>query len=519
MTAPAFDRESELPSFLRHPDPFRAALSQAFRPRILERSADPEKVSVPREFGAWMAQARPELDWTAKHFRKMQGVLDRMTTGEIRRAFFQIAIRHGKTEHNSIGYATYRLEDDPRFRWIVASYNLNQAQKLSREIRKLTRARGILISEDRDTAGEWETAAGGGVRAVGAGSGVASVNADGIIIDDPLGSREDAESQAKRDQVWDWITNDLLARTEPHTIVLMSMSRWHKDDPAGRLIEGKAGSWEVLDLPGRAEPKKVSDDGTVLYEDALGREEGEPLWPEFRGEQWLDEKATELGSYGFASLVQGRPRPREGGMFKTKWWQDLPEAPSVGHLVRYWDLAGTKKKQNQASHDPDWTAGPLLCRMHDDRTAIVRVDRFRESVAQRDAKMVALCKSDVANYRNRQIAWWIETETGIEGERRTADLVKKLQACGMAVHTEHPTGNKVYRAEPLASAAEVGNLLLCPDIITGDPATECIWRDDFIEEAADFPNGNHDDQIDGAGGAYSKLSDSIGAWGSSTWSM
>ena len=486
MTMPALSLSNH-PSLLRRTDPFRSALEAAFRPRMLDDEPTKETAvhMVPRHYGIWLAQARPELSWNARHFRHMQATLDRMTSGEIRRAFFQISIRHGKTEHNSIGYPSYRLEDNPKFRWLVTSYNQRQADKISRDIRKLARSRGVLISNDRDTASEWETAAGGGVRAVGAGAGVASVNADGIIIDDPLGSREDAESLATRERVWDWITNDILARCEPHTIVLFTMSRWHTDDPAGRLLDRHAGRWHVVDLPGRAEAN-----------DPLGRAIDEPLWPEFRGEEWLDEKRVELGEYGFASLIQGRPRPREGGMFKWDWWQLLDTVPAQGHMIRYWDLAGTAKKRK--GHDPDFSAGPLLCRMIDQRTAIVEVRRFRNSVAQRDAQLEQICRDDLTKYRGR-IVWWIETEAGIAGEDRTANLVRRLQALGMTVHTEHPTGNKTLRAEPLASAAEAKNVFLCPD------TPDCKWRDDFRLEAADFPNGSHDDQIDGAGGAFAKL--------------
>ncbi|MEO7367529.1 MAG: phage terminase large subunit, partial [Gemmatimonadaceae bacterium] len=371
-----------------------------------------------------------------------------------------------------------------------------QAYKFSREIRKLALSRGIALSTERDTAGEWETAAGGGVRAFGAGAGIASVNADIIIIDDPIGSRDEAESQAHRDRVWDWFTSDLLARCEPHTAVLFTMSRWHTDDPAGRLLDRFRNLWTVIDLPGRAEPN-----------DPLGRAEGEPLWPALRGTEWLDEKRTELLEYGFASLIQGRPRPREGGMFKWAWWQLIDEVPAIGPMVRYWDLAGTEPKGKR--HDPDYTAGALLCRMADKRTAIASVERFRKSIAARDAELERICKVDLSDYRGR-ITWWIETEAGIAGEDRTAELVRRLQALGMAVYTEHPTGNKTLRAEPLAAAAEVGNLVLVKD---------SKWNDEFRSEAADFPNGTHDDQIDAADGAYAKLSDPIGAWGSSKWSM
>lgn len=451
------------------------------RARETAERAEARVTAAAPPFGTWLARARPAHRWDAPHFRAMQTVLDQMTTLAVRRAVMGLPIRHGKTEHNTINYGGYRLEHAPSFRWIVSSYNQRQADKLSREIRKLCRSRGVALSDDRDTMSEWETAAGGGVRALGAGAGAASVNADGILIDDPVGSRDDAESAADRERVWDWFTNDLLARCEPHTIVLLSMSRWHADDVIGRINDGRAGPWHMLDLPGRAEPR-----------DPLGRPEGAPLWPEMRGEQWLTEKRAELGEYGFASLIQGRPRPREGGMFKWDWWQLVDAVPTTGSMVRYWDLAGTQPKGGR--HDPDYSAGALACRMPDRRTALVDVTRFRKSIAERDAELERIARADRTAYGAR-VSWWIETEAGIAGADRTADVVRRIQNVGLAVHTEHPTGNKVLRAEPLASKAEAGNIVLCPG----------AWRDAFRSEAADFPNGAHDDQVDAAAGADAKL--------------
>lgn len=438
-------------------------------------------------FGQWMSKARPEYDWDAPHFKVMQDALDRVTKGTLRRAFFQVPIRHGKTEHNTIGYGTYRLKETPdRARLLVTSYNQERADWISRQIRRLGVAQGIRLS-GRDTMREWEVSSTASVRAVGAGTGVAGVNADVILIDDPLGSREEAESQAHRDRVWDWITNDLLARCEPHTSVLFTMSRWHQDDPAGRIREGKAGEWEIIDLPGRAEDN-----------DPLNRAEDAPLWPEIRDDEWLDEMRAQMGEYGFASLIQGRPRPREGGMFKTGWWQYIPETPLAGQMIRYWDLAGTEPKGR--GHDPDYSAGALLCRMPNLQTAIVDMARFRKSVAERDNELVRVCDEDLQKYRGR-VRWWIETEAGIAGEERTASLIRRLQARGMAVSSEHPTGKKIFRAEPLASKAEAGNVVL-----VGRKESPPDWIGHFINEAADFPNGKHDDQIDAAAGADSKLS-------------
>jgi predicted phage terminase large subunit-like protein len=454
---------------------------------------------VPDSFGAWLASARPEFRWDYAHFLAMQSVLDDVTRGVTRRVYFSIPIRHGKSEHNTISYAVYRLEKNPKLRILLGSYNQRQANKFSRDIRRLARARGIALSNERDAAEEWETEAGGGVRAIGAGGGTASVNADLILIDDPIGSRKDAESVALRDEVWDWLTNDMLGRAESHTAVLMTMSRWHTGDPAGRLLDTQAGRWRVLDLPGRA-----------LANDPLGRTEGTPLWPELRGEEWLDEKEAELLSYGFASLIQGRPRPREGGMFKYNDWQLLEIVPAnLGRIVRYWDFAGTAKKQKK-SHDPDYTAGVLMAKFKEHERIILDVARFRMDVTARDDTIIEVAKRDVAMRRQgKNVAWWFETEAGIAGSDRTRALMKRVQALGLPVYTEHPTGDKVLRAEPLASKVGAHNVWLGP----GE------WRTELRNEGADFPTGNHDDQIDAAAGADAKIDDLRGVSGTGEFAV
>jgi len=292
-----------------------------------------------------------------------------------------------------------------------------------------------------------------------------------------------------RQWVWDWITNDLLARCEPHTWVMMTGSRWHEDDPGGRVKDGRAGKWQVVDLPAEA-----------LEDDPLGREVGEPLWPELRDAEWLAEKRTELGAYGFASLLQGRPQPRGGGMFKWDWWKLIDVAPSEGQIIRYWDTAGTDA---DGSNDPDYTAGALMQREPtttkdgkrlSGRTFILDVAHFRCSVGQRDIEIERVAKEDVAKYGGR-VRWWFEQETGVGGKDRTKNLQRMVQNVGLAVSVEPATGDKYIRAEPLASAAEAGNVYLLPG----------AWRDPFRREAAAAPTGKHDDMWDAAAGGYNKL--------------
>lgn len=178
-------------------------------------------------------------------------------------------------------------------------------------------------------------------------------------------------------------------------------------------------------------------------------------------------------------------------MFKWAWWRLVDTIPAQGPMVRYWDLASTEGRRGGGG---DWTVGALCCRQLDKRTAVVDIARFQRSSAERDAEMERIAAEDRALYGFR-VRWWIETEVGDAGKARTMELVRRLQSVGLSVSTEHPTGKKILRAEPLASKAEVGNIVLCPG----------KWRDPFRAEGATFPNGKHDDQIDAVAGADSKL--------------
>ncbi len=71
---------------------------------------------------------------------------------------------------------------------------------------------------------------------------------------------------------------------------------------------------------------------------------------------------------------------------------------------------------------------------------------------------------------------------------------------GYSVFADRVTGSKISRAEPLAAQAEVGNVTL----------VKSYWNSVFLDELLTFPNGLHDDQVDAASGAFSKLARSCG---------
>src|SRR5205814_3703219 len=87
---------------------------------------------------------------------------------------------------------------------------------------------------------EWETAAGGGLRSVGVGSGVAGYGAHLVVIDDPVKNRAQANSETFRDAMYSWYMDDIYTRLEPNGAIILTQTRWHEDDLAGRLIRDMA---------------------------------------------------------------------------------------------------------------------------------------------------------------------------------------------------------------------------------------------------------------------------------------
>ena len=56
-----------------------------------------------------------------------------------------------------------------------------------------------------------------------------------------------------RQKVWDWYANDLYPRLSADAWIVLTHTRWHRDDLAGRLLrkmaDRAAEQWEVLCLP------------------------------------------------------------------------------------------------------------------------------------------------------------------------------------------------------------------------------------------------------------------------------
>jgi predicted phage terminase large subunit-like protein len=425
----------------------------------------------PEPFAAWLQRASPDYKWDWPYLQLIRAHLDRITDGTLKRLAIFIPPRHGKSALATIRYPVYRLLCEPALRVIIGCYNSLLAEKFSRQALRIARECGVSLNPERQAVHDWETLAGGGLRAVGVGAGITGQGGGLVIIDDPVKSREEANSLAYRERVWDWYREDLYTRLEPGGAVVLIQTRWHEDDLAGRILASEtAGEWTVLNLPAEAEAG-----------DPLGRAAGEPLCPErFDRAALADIRAT-LGTWAYTALYQQRPLPAGGGMFKREWLPIVEAAPAQAIKVRYWDKAGSQGAG-------DYSACVRMSKTPDGLYYVEDVVRGQWSAFERRR-----IERQTAEIDGIAVAVWLEQEPGSGGKESAEESVSRL--AGFNVHAEPVTGAKDVRAAPFAAQCEAGNVRL----VRG------AWCASYIDELVSFPSGVHDDQVDASAGAFNKL--------------
>lgn len=417
-------------------------------------------------FKAWLKKTMPKWNWNWPYQNYIYKRLDKITRKESKRLMLFVPPRHGKSELVTVRYAAWRLELDPKLRIIVTGHNQKLANKFSRKIRRIVGYENDVISIEKKAADEWETVDGGGLCAVGVGSGITGFGADLIIIDDPIRGRADAESVNNRDRVWEWFNDDLHTRLEPGGSMILIQTRWHEDDLAGRLLkemEEGGEQWDVIKLPALAEE-----------DDPLGRKEGAALCRARFSEEALHAKKKKLGTYSFSSLYQQHPTPAEGGRFKKEWFsQIVTSAPEGLRWCRGYDLAISTKTS------ADYTAS-FRCGLDKKTGNLYIADGFRKRIEF----------AEQLRYIVGRISEERDTEHGIEealhGKAIMQELWREQRISASRFRGIKAVGDKFTRSLSWANRAEAGKVFL----VRGP------WIDEFRDEVCIFPHGRHDDQVD-----------------------
>jgi predicted phage terminase large subunit-like protein len=378
---------------------------------------------------------------------------------------------------------------------ILASYEADFAASWGRKVRNTIaeygKFFGISLDPSSTSASRWDLKGKkGGMITAGVRGAITGRGGNLLIIDDPVKNSEEAQSEVYREKSWEWYKGTFRTRLEPNGVMLVIGTRWHEDDLIGRILAHQAdseigGKFFRVRLPALAE----EPDEEFPDPDPLGREIDEALFPERYSKDDLLLIQDDVGPYVWAALFQQRPAPKEGALFHADWFEVVPRVPSDVRLrktVRRWDLAATDPKKGE---DPDWSVGALVAEGNDGYYYILDVVRVRESPGRLERTLQKVARLDTRSVRIR-----MEQEPGSAGKIAVRHFAKGVFR-GFAFRGVRSTGDKVLRAEVMASMAERGEVR----VVKGR------WNREFFKELTRFPFGTHDDQVDATSGAFEDL--------------
>ena len=389
--------------------------------------------------------------------------------------------RTGKTELAARSFPAFSLGRKPSRQVLVGSASADLARSVGRDVRNIIKSPAyklvfpnVDLSSDSKAAGRWTTAQGGAWYSVGVGGDVLGRGADLWLIDDPYGTMADASSKVVRDGVWSWFNGTVYNRLEPGGAIVIIGHRMHEDDLQGRLEErmragGEFDQWEIIELPALAEEA-----------DPLGREIGQPLWPERYSIRDFGRIRANTFGRDWSALYQQRPTPDEGAFFAPDCMDVRTNTDDVVQWVRAWDLGGTM--------DGDWSVGVMMGLTKDRKIVIGDVRRFRG----RPEKVAALIE-ETARGDTRRVKIAMARDPGQAGIAQQEFYVRRLN--GFVLDFSPETGDKQTRAKPFAVQVNNHNV----ELIKGD------WNAAYREELRGFPFSKHDDQVDASSRAHMVL--------------
>lgn len=252
--------------------------------------------------------------WEKNIQEMIDNTLQKVFDWKIQRLLVALPPRTGKSEKVCKRLPAFFLGRRPDKNVIVVSSNHSLASKFSREtldIVQQTSFKNLFpdfqLSKNKKESGDWETSQGGGYYAVGVGGQLPGRGFDLGIIDDPIKSREEAESDTIREKINEWISGSFFTRAQTqNSAMIVMMHRWHERDLIGHLLELEAEGWprrEKLFVPA------IDDDGNHIVR------------PGKRDQWYFDEQKKSLTVRDWNSLYQQQPYAEDWDVFKSEYFQ------------------------------------------------------------------------------------------------------------------------------------------------------------------------------------------------------
>lgn len=404
-----------------------------------------------------------------------------------------------KSTITSVMFPAWCWARQPSFRIINACYALDLALFLAKQCRLVVQSEKYQslfphVQLTSEAEGIMMTSANGQRIAAAVGGRVLGLHAHWVALDDVLNPKE-ALTEVGLASARHFLEHTIPHRVVSKTVTPISlvMQRLAKDDPTEYMLKlgEKEGAVPVrhVCLPATLEgaedyvrPRSFRS----RYVDGLL----DPVRLPKR--VLLTEKVR--SPMGYAGQYLQQPSPAEGNQFHPDMIQILPTAPVhfKKRPVRAWDKAATK-------NGGDYTAGVKMAQALDGSFWILDVKHGQWDTSEREERIKATAVQD-----GKKTKIVIEQEPGSGGKDSSLATVRNL--AGFAVKRKtvgRHSGNKVWRADPLAGQVNAGNVRM----------VKADWNAGLLEEMKYFPHWKHDDRVDSASEAFNELTGRVRAGG------
>ncbi|HET9564091.1 MAG TPA: phage terminase large subunit [Mycobacterium sp.] len=478
-----------------------------------------------RSLSAFIAQAWHVLEpgnhydgnW---HIDEICRHLEAVADGTIRNLLINIPPGHMKSMIVAVCYPAWMWLRRPNYRMLFASYSADLSMRDSVKCRQLIQSDWYQetfqptwqLSGDQNVKSYYANTATGFRLSLGVGGATTGFRGDLIVVDDPLNAKDQYSDNVRKGCLlwWDQAYANRLNDMQRSARVVI-MQRLHEEDLTGHILQQEtqkqklhedrerkqaerepghtpvpfASTWDHLKLQSQYVPEKRADTRIGVRDPRTER--GELLFPTRFPQTVIDEEAARLLEAGMAGQHQQEPTAEGGTIFKVDRFGYLDALPNdVTSWCRFWDAAGTED-------GGDWTVGLRLGKRSNGRFLITDVHRGQWSTdtVDREIRATALIDGWMVPVREEQ-------EPGSSG--KAVINARTLLLAGFDYQGLPSSGDKITRAKPFAAQVNAGNVDLYVNPATGSP-----WIKAYIEELRLFPNGKHDDQVDGSSGGFNHV--------------
>jgi predicted phage terminase large subunit-like protein len=255
-------------------------------------------------------------------------------------------------------------------------------------------------------------------------------------------------------------------------------TRWHSDDPMGRLEELHLKKPDAL--PGPVKFINIPAECTDPETDILGRKLGDWIWPEFYPAAHFETLRSTMQPGDWSSLFMGTPLDKMGTFISESDFQRYDNFPI--------------NKKGQPASVKKTIISVDTAQKSTERSAYTAIQVFREDIKGQhfmvDAVRIQHKLDDVVKMLQKMATNWEANYILIEDAGMGSQLLENYQgkfSCPLVNFDGKNKNSKEFMFDASTPWITMGRVLF---------PKQAVWLTDFINELVAFPDGKYKDQVD-----------------------